>query len=74
MCKVCMDFRWQNPFRLQIVVESIKNRHFCILPRIAQESIRVCGPLDILSSCISVFDLISVLFAYVILGQKNRHN
>ena len=39
---VCMYFIWQNPFRLQIVVKSIKkNRHFWIQPRITQESIKI---------------------------------
>ena len=36
-----MHFIWQNPFRLQIVVKGIKNRYFWILPRIAQESIKI---------------------------------
>ena len=42
--RVCVYFIWQNPFRLQIVVKSIKNRHFWILPRIAQESVKYLCP------------------------------
>ena len=38
--RVCVYFIWQNPFRLQIVVKSIKNRHFWILLRIVQESVK----------------------------------
>ena len=34
-------FIWRNPFRLQIVVRSIKNKHFWILSRTAQESFKI---------------------------------
>ena len=39
LCMYLID--QQSPFRLQIVVKCIKNRHFWSLPRIEQESIKI---------------------------------
>ena len=39
--KLCIHFIWQNPFRLQIMVKTIKTGISGFKPRIIQESIKI---------------------------------